>query len=60
MAVLSLVGRLQADFNDTVLRWAEWALEAVADWPDDLTAAPPAPGAFEEVVARTEGSLGPI
>ena len=60
VAVLSLVGRLQADFNDTVLRWAEWALEAVADWPDDLTAAPPAPGAFEEVVARTEGSLGPI
>ena len=51
-AVLSLVGRLQADFNDTVLRWAEWALEAVDDWPDDIRAAPPAPGAFEEVVRR--------
>jgi PadR family transcriptional regulator, regulatory protein AphA len=52
-AVLSLVGRLQSDFNDMVLRWAEWALEAVEGWPDDLTAAPPAPGAFEEVAARS-------
>ncbi len=51
-AVVSLVGRLQADFNDMVLRWAEWALEAVEDWPDALTAAPPAPGAFERVVER--------
>ncbi len=52
LAVLSLVGRLQADLNDTVLRWAEWALAAVDGWPDDLTAAPPAPGAFEDVVRR--------
>ena len=52
LAVLSLVGRLQADFNDTILRWAEWALEAVDGWPDDLTVAPPAPGAFEDVVRR--------
>jgi PadR family transcriptional regulator, regulatory protein AphA len=52
-AVLSLVGRLQADFNDMVLRWAEWALDAVGAWPEDLTTAPPAPGAFEEVVARS-------
>ena len=51
-AVLSLVGRLQSDFNDMVLRWAEWALEAVEDWPDDLTAAPPARGAFEGVIER--------
>ena len=52
LAVLSLVGRLQADFNDTVLRWAEWALDAVEEWPDDLTTAPPAPGALEDVVER--------
>jgi PadR family transcriptional regulator AphA len=52
LAVLSLVGRLQADFNDTVLRWGEWALEVVQEWPDDLRGAPPAPGAFEEVVRR--------
>ena len=54
VAVLSLVGRLQADFNETILRWAEWARGAVEEWPDDLRAAPPAPGAFEEVVAGVE------
>ncbi len=52
LAVLSLVGRLQADFNDMVLRWAEWARSAVEEWPDDLRTAPPAPGAFEEVARR--------
>ena len=56
LAVLSLVGRLQADFNDTILRWAEWALEAVEDWPEDLTAAPTAPEAFVEVVRRAGAS----
>ncbi len=52
LAVLSLVGRLQADINDTVLRWAEWALDEVEDWPDDLTAAPPARAVFEQVAGR--------
>ena len=56
LAVLSLVGRLQADFNHTILRWAEWALDAVEGGPEDLTAAPPAPGAFEEVVRRAAGA----
>ena len=51
-AVLSVVGRLQAEFNQMVLQWAEWALEVARDWPDDLRHAPPAPGALEEVVAR--------
>ena len=59
LAVLSLVGRLQADFNDMVLTWATWAREVVEDWPDDLRAAPPAPGAFEAVVARARGRLTP-
>ena len=59
LAVLSLVGRLQADFNDMVLTWATWAGEAVEDWPDDLRAALPAPGAFETVVARAGGRLRP-
>ena len=58
LAVLSLVGRLQADFNDVVLRWAEWSLEAVEEWPDDLQAAPPVPGALEEVVARAGSRPG--
>jgi PadR family transcriptional regulator, regulatory protein AphA len=49
LAVLSLVGPLQADVNRTILRWAEEALETVAGWPEELRAAPPAAGAFERV-----------
>ena len=49
VAVLSLVGPLQASLNQTILRWAEEALETVADWPEDLRVAPPAPGVFEAV-----------
>ena len=52
VAVLSLVGPLQAEMNQTILRWAEDALETVAGWPEDLRAAPPAPGAFEAVARR--------
>ena len=50
-AVLSLVGRLQSDFNEVVLRWSEWALDAVAEWPDDLRRASPA-RAFEDIAGR--------
>jgi PadR family transcriptional regulator AphA len=57
LAVLSLVGPLQAAMNQTVLRWAEGALETVTGWPEDLRSAPPAPGAFEEV-ARSGGDGG--
>ncbi|MGI8806870.1 MAG: hypothetical protein ACR2KK_03315 [Acidimicrobiales bacterium] len=53
-AVLSLVGRLQADFNDMILNWATWAREVVEEWPDDLKAAPSAPGALQAVVARAQ------
>ncbi|MDQ4067889.1 MAG: PadR family transcriptional regulator [Actinomycetota bacterium] len=59
VAVLSLVGRLQADFNDMVLRWAEWALGAIEDWPDDIRAAAPVPGALEEVAERAEKAQAP-
>jgi PadR family transcriptional regulator, regulatory protein AphA len=52
VAVLSLVGPLQAELNRTILRWAEDALETVTGWPDDLRTAPPAPGAFEAVARR--------
>ena len=52
LAVLSLVGPLQAEINWTILRWAENAMETVAGWPEDVRAAPPAPGAFEAVARR--------
>lgn len=47
LAVLSLVGPLQAQVNRILLQWAEEAVETVTGWPDDLRTAPPAPGAFE-------------
>lgn len=53
LAVLSLVGPLQASLNQTMLRWAEDALETVTGWPEDLRTAPPAPGAFEGVAGPT-------
>ncbi|HWI03345.1 MAG TPA: PadR family transcriptional regulator [Acidimicrobiales bacterium] len=59
LAVLSLVGRLQADINHAVLRWAEWAVAEVAGWPEDLRAAPPAPGAFETVARLGGDRRGP-
>jgi PadR family transcriptional regulator AphA len=37
--ILTLVGRFNTDFAETVLRWADWAAAVVRDWPDDLTAA---------------------
>ena len=52
LAVMSLVGPLQAELNRTILQWAEEALETVAGWPDDLRTARPAPGAFEDVGRR--------
>ena len=57
VAVLSVVGKLQAEFNRTVLRWAEWALVEVEDWPDDVRAAPPAFGVFEDVAAAAAPHL---
>jgi DNA-binding PadR family transcriptional regulator len=52
LAVISLVGKLQADINHTIRTWAEWALGAIEDWPDDLRAAPPAREALEQVRRR--------
>ncbi len=39
-AVVTLVGKLQADLNHTVAAWARWAQESAGAWPDDLKGAP--------------------
>jgi PadR family transcriptional regulator AphA len=52
LAVLSLVGTLQAQLNHTVLAWAERALETVAGWPEDLRTAPPALENLEQIRDR--------
>lgn len=52
LAVLSVVGRLQADLNHTILQWATWALDTVEDWPDDPASASPRWDSLEEIVRR--------
>jgi DNA-binding PadR family transcriptional regulator len=49
---IMLVGRFLADFTDMVDRWAEWAEEVVADWPDEPGDAEPRLDALAHVAAR--------
>jgi PadR family transcriptional regulator, regulatory protein AphA len=53
LAVISLVGKLQADINHTIHAWAQWALLAAEAWPEDLRAAPPAREALEQIRRRS-------
>jgi DNA-binding PadR family transcriptional regulator len=39
LAHLLLVGRFLADFEEMVDRWASWALDVVAAWPEDVEGA---------------------
>ena len=52
LPVITLVGRLQADVNEAVVRWSEWALETTQDWPADLRDAPVPSDALHEVARR--------
>ncbi len=49
-AVNMLVGRFLDDFLDTVDRWAEWATDTVATWPEHPRDAEPDPAALAESV----------
>ena len=55
LPVIALTGRLQADVNEAVLRWAEWALATAEQWPDDLRSARPPWEALQELAARGAG-----
>lgn len=52
LAVISLVGTLQAHLNHTILAWAAWARQIVDTWPEDLRTAPPAREALELIAHR--------
>jgi PadR family transcriptional regulator, regulatory protein AphA len=58
LAVISLVGTLQAQLNYTILTWANWARQIVDAWPEDLRAAPPAREELEKI-ARPADKAGP-
>jgi DNA-binding PadR family transcriptional regulator len=48
-----LAGQFLTEFLLTVDRWAEWAEEVVATWPDDLSAAEPDWPTLEHMAAVT-------
>jgi PadR family transcriptional regulator, regulatory protein AphA len=58
LAIISLVGKLQAELNHTIRAWAEWALRTVETWPGDLRAAPPAREALEQIRRRGGKATG--
>lgn len=54
---LILTGQFLEEFDEAVRRWVEWAIEVVAAWPDDLTAAEPDWAALEGMAAVNEAYL---
>ena len=54
LAVHFLVGRFLTDYYDMVLHWADWTIDVVDGWPDDLTTATADPADFAETVRRAE------
>jgi len=56
-ALNQLSGRFLTEYYACVARWADWALEQVADWPDDVREAPYDREVAEEAVRLIE-SIG--
>ena len=54
--VVSLVGKLQADLNDTLAAWARWAGETASAWPENLKEAPVPLDALREIAGGAEHS----
>jgi DNA-binding PadR family transcriptional regulator len=57
-AILSLTGRFVWEFNEMLLRWSEFALDVVRDWPDDPTDADVDWSLYEYVLAQRARSDG--
>jgi DNA-binding PadR family transcriptional regulator len=53
-ALNQLGGRFLTEYYACVARWADWAIEQVEDWPDDVTRAPYDPGVAAEAVRAAE------
>jgi PadR family transcriptional regulator AphA len=51
-AQLVLVGRYLSDFAEMTRRWAQWAGEEVASWPEDISAAPASLRTLGEITGR--------
>jgi hypothetical protein len=51
-----LVGAFLTDFYKLVADWADWAVDQVADWPDDPSEAIADRDEQRDIVARAEWS----
>jgi PadR family transcriptional regulator AphA len=51
-AQLVLVGRYLSDFADMTRSWAEWAVDEVAAWPEDVAGATPSLDTLRELASR--------
>jgi PadR family transcriptional regulator AphA len=51
---LIVCGRFLEDMIDAVERWADWATETVASWPDDVREAEPDLAALEAMAVKAE------
>jgi PadR family transcriptional regulator AphA len=51
---LILTGKLLQDVHETVDAWAQWAIEAVETWPDDIREAEPDWTALRGMAARAD------
>lgn len=54
---LVLAGQFLNEFNLAVARWAEWAADVVAGWPDDIREAEPDWAVLEAMVADADDLL---
>jgi PadR family transcriptional regulator AphA len=52
--VVTLVGKLQADLNDTLAAWARWAYGTASSWPPNLPAAPVPYEVLREIAGGAE------
>lgn len=55
---LILVGKFLDDYEQMVDRWAEWAMQVVASWPDELADAEPDWQALREMATNAEDLAG--
>lgn len=52
-----VVGKFLDEFDATVARWAEWAIDEVESWPEDLASARPNLEVLEQMARRNEEYL---
>ncbi|MDP8976471.1 MAG: PadR family transcriptional regulator [Actinomycetota bacterium] len=55
--VVTLVGKLQAELNNTLAAWARWAHDTVTGWPDDISQAPVPLDVLREIATAADDDI---